>query len=235
MSEGIRINQYLAKCGVASRREADRMITQGRVTIDGHTALLGDRIIGGEEVKLDNKPVNISEDRVVLAVNKPVDVVCTTAEFKGEKNIINLINYPARVFPVGRLDKASEGLIFLTNDGELSQHIAAASNMHEKEYEVTVNKDLTPDIISKLRGEMVINIEGTLYTTRPCKVKKTGARSFNIILTQGFNRQIRRMCETLGIKVLSLRRIRIMNVRLGDIPVGSYRVLDQEEIDKLCE
>jgi len=233
MSE-IRLNQYLSQCGICSRREADRAVEEGRVFVNGSPAVLGMKIREEDSVEFDKKPVRRETEQILLAVKKPVGVVCTTAEFKGEKNIVDLVNYGKRIYPVGRLDKNSEGLILMTNDGELADRIARGANHHEKEYEVEVDKLVTAEFIEAMCSGVEIEFEerGVLKkaVTRPCKARKTSRNSFNIILTQGLNRQIRRMCEARGFRVRHLKRIRVMNVRLEDLPSGSWRKLTNEEI-----
>lgn len=229
---GIRLNKYLSDAGVCSRRLADSLVEAGRVTIDGQPAVLGQRVEAGQKICVDGKPVGEKTGkyhrRIVLAVNKPRGIVCTTQK-KEKDNIVDFINYPERVYPVGRLDKDSEGLILMTNDGELMDEILRARNGHEKEYEVRINRPVSGDFIKKMASGVPI-----LDTvTRPCKVKKTGTFTFRIILTQGLNRQIRRMCEALGCRVVKLRRIRVMNVLLGDLPTGSCRELSEQELFEL--
>ena len=228
MSE-LRLNHYLSMAGICSRREADRLIEQGRVLINGVPASVGAKIDGTEDIVCDGVRVKAMPERVVLAVNKPVGVVCTTAQFPGEVSIIDLVNYPQRVFPVGRLDKASRGLILLTNDGALSEEISRGANRHEKEYLVSVDKEITLDFLEKMRSGVPI-----LDTvTRPCRVYKKSPTSFAIILTQGLNRQIRRMCEALGYRVTALQRIRVMNITLEGLAEGKWRRLTQAEVEGL--
>ena len=223
-----RINKYLSEIGYCSRRAADKLIDQGRVTINGTVPEMGTKIAPGDLVKVDGKAVSEAEKKepnVYLAFNKPVGIVCTTDTRVEKDNIIDFINYPKRIFPIGRLDKPSEGLIFLTNDGDIVNKILRARNNHEKEYIVSVNKPITSDFIRRMgKG---VPILGT--TTKKCEVEKLGRNEFRIVLTQGLNRQIRRMCEFLGYEVTTLKRIRIMNVSL-DVPVGTYRDLSQEEL-----
>ena len=228
----IRLNKYLSDAGVCSRRQADRYVEEGRVTVDGRPAEHCTKVLPGQKVCLDGRPVDgkggVSQRRIVLAVNKPRGIVCTTSR-KEKDNIVDFIGYPERIYPVGRLDKDSEGLILMTNDGELMDEILRARNGHEKEYEVTVNRPVSEAFLRKMAAGVPI-----LDTvTRPCKVRKTGTFSFRIILTQGLNRQIRRMCEALGYRVRALRRIRVMNIYLGDLPEGEYRELTEVEIFEL--
>lgn len=226
MEEKIRLNKYLSDAGVCSRREADRMMEDGRITVDGERAVPGTRVFPYQRIMIDGREIIREEEKVILAVNKPEGVVCTTTDRFKEENIVDFVGYPIRVYPIGRLDKNSEGLILMTNRGDIVNKILKASNYHEKEYVVTVNKPLTPEFLEKMQNGVPI-----LDTvTRPCKVKKEGKKTFRIILTQGLNRQIRRMCEYLGYRVEKLTRVRIMNICLGDLPLGSYRELTEEEI-----
>lgn len=214
----MRINRYLSDAGVCSRREADRLVTAGQVTIDGRKAQLGDRISQGQLVCVKGRPVRKQNEEILLAFHKPRGIVCT-AQKRDKHNIVDYINYPLRIYPVGRLDKDSEGLILMTNQGEIVNKIMRSGNAHEKEYVVKVNKEITPDFLKRMSGGVPI-----LDTvTRPCTLRQTGKKTFQIILTQGLNRQIRRMCEYLGYQVVSLKRIRVMNIELGDLPVGKYR------------
>ena len=220
-----RINKYLSEVGYCSRRAADKLIEQNRVTINDKIPELGTKVKEGDTVKVDGELITASKEKpVYLAFNKPVGIVCTTDTRVEKDNIIDFINYPTRIFPIGRLDKPSEGLIFLTNDGDIVNKILRARNNHEKEYLVTVNKAITPDFIKKMQNGVPI-----LDTvTRKCEVEKIGEKQFKIILTQGLNRQIRRMCEHLDYRVRKLKRIRIMNVHL-DLPVGTWRDLTPSE------
>ena len=222
----IRINKYLSEIGFCSRRRADDLIEQGRVKVNGKLAVMGEKISGREEIRVNNKVVKKPEKKknVYLAFNKPVGIVCTTDTRREKNNIIDFINYPTRIFPIGRLDKPSEGLIFLTNDGDIVNKILRANNQHEKEYVVEVNKPITKDFIKQM-GNGVPILE---TITNKCYVKQTGKKTFKIILTQGLNRQIRRMCEYFGYRVISLKRIRIMNIKL-DLKVGEYRYFTNSE------
>lgn len=222
--ESIRINKFLSEAGICSRRGADRMVEDGRVTINGTVAQLGDRIQPGQKVCVDGKPVSREDERILLAYHKPKGIVCTSAK-KEKNNIIDYLNYPKRIYPIGRLDKDSEGLLLLTNDGELANEIMKARNYHEKEYEVTVSRPVTETF---LRG-MAEGVPILDTMTRKCQVEQTGKRSFRIVLTQGLNRQIRRMCEYFGYRVTKLVRVRIMNIYLGDLSVGKYRELTKKE------
>lgn len=224
-----RINKYLSEIGYCSRRAADALILQNRVTINGVVPEVGTKIIAGDVVKVDGKLVSAPDEKpVYIAFNKPVGIVCTTDTRVEKNNIIDYIKYPKRIFPIGRLDKPSEGLILLTSDGDIVNKILRARNNHEKEYVVTVNKPLTPDFLKKMRNG--IPILDTV--TRKCKVDQLDRNRFNIILTQGLNRQIRRMCDFLDYKVLKLKRVRIMNIGL-DLPVGKWRYLSDQEMDEI--
>lgn len=224
-----RLNHYLALCGVCSRRAADRIIEEGRVRVNGQTASLGVKVEDSDTVTLDGREIRPEERDILIAVNKPVGVVCTEAHFAGERTLSELVDAGTRVFSIGRLDKDSSGLILMTNNGALAQEIAGGSGRHEKEYVVSVDRPVTDDFITVMRGGVDIEIDGNIRRTRPCRVKKTGPQEFHIILTQGMNRQIRRMCRTLGYSVRSLSRIRIMNVELGDLACGKWRELTREE------
>ena len=225
-----RINKFLSEIGFCSRREADKLIDQGRVKINGETPLMGTKITDADEISVNGKVVGREKKKkmVYIAFNKPVGIVCTTDIRREKNNIIDYINYPTRIFPIGRLDKPSEGLIFLTNDGDIVNKILRARNNHEKEYEVTVNKPVTKEFIEAMSNGVPI-----LDTvTRKCFVKQTDKKKFKIILTQGLNRQIRRMCEYLDYDVKKLKRVRIMNIKL-DIPVGTYRDFTAIELNQI--
>lgn len=222
----ISLNKYISSTGICSRREANVLIDEGRVTINNQIAKLGNRVFDGDVVRLDNKLLKSKPDPIYIAFNKPVGIVCTTDQ-KEKKNIIRYINYKERLFPIGRLDKPSQGLIFLTNDGDIVNKILRAGNNHEKEYIVTVDKNINDRFIKRMSNG--IPILGT--KTKKCKVIQKSEKSFKIILTQGLNRQIRRMCEYLGYNVTRLIRTRIMNVELSDLKVGKWRKLTKKEID----
>lgn len=226
----IRLNKYLSDAGVCSRREADRLIESGKVTIDGKRAEMGMKVSEGQVVCVGKKEVKPKNEMVLLAVNKPVGIVCT--EEKREKNnIIQFLKYPTRITYIGRLDKDSEGLLLMTNNGDIINKMMRAGNEHEKEYIVTVNKPITDEFIEKMANGVPI-----LDTvTRKCKVEKIGKYKFRIILTQGLNRQIRRMSEYLGYKVTKLERIRVMNIKLGNLKSGEYRKVTEKEIQELYE
>lgn len=224
-----RINKYLSEVGYCSRRAADKLIDQGRVTINGEVPEMGTKILDSDVVRVDGELISEPKEKpVYLAFNKPIGIVCTTDTGVEKDNIIDYINYPTRIFPIGRLDKPSEGLIFLTNDGDIVNKILRARNNHEKEYLVTVDKPITTDFLVKMRKG--VPILDTI--TRKCEVQVVSTYQFRIILTQGLNRQIRRMCEYLGYRVKKLKRIRIMNVHL-DLPTGQWRDLTQEELDQI--
>ena len=224
-----RINKFLSEAGFCSRRAADKLIDAGRVTINGKVPEMGTKVEDGDEVRVDGKVVrNGEEELVYLVFHKPVGVVCTTDTKREKDNIIDYIGYPSRIFPIGRLDKPSEGLIFLTNDGDIVNKILRAKNNHEKEYVVRVNKPIRGNFIRDMRNGVPV-----LETvTNPCFVEQTGDREFRIILTQGLNRQIRRMCEYLGYEVKKLKRIRIMNMHL-DMPEGTWRDFRPEELQEM--
>lgn len=221
----IRINKFISEMGFCSRREADKLVEQGRVTINEAKALTGSKVKSGDIVKLDGKPLNMREELVYIAFNKPVGITCTT-EHKVQGNIVDFINHKKRIFPIGRLDKDSEGLILLTNDGDIVNKILRAGNNHDKEYIVTVDKPLTEEFLSSMsKGVRILNT-----ITKPCTIKKEGKCTFKIVLTQGLNRQIRRMCEALGYTVIMLKRLRIMNIHLNNLPTGKWRDLTSEEL-----
>ena len=224
----VNLNKYISSSGICSRREAEKFINEGRVTLNGKPTQLGNRVGKNDLVKLDGRLVKPQNNTLYIALNKPVGIVSTTDE-REPKNIIKHINYPERLFPIGRLDKPSEGLIFLTNDGDIVNKILRAGNNHEKEYYVTVNKYITADFIEKMGNG--IPILGTL--TKNCLVEKVADKIFKIVLTQGLNRQIRRMCEYLDYEVTKLKRTRIMNVELGYLQVGDWRELTQDEMKEI--
>ena len=228
-AEGVRLNRFLSESGICSRREADRRIADGRVTIDGRVAEVGQKLMPGQRVACDGVAVSGKDAPVLLAVNKPRGIVCTTSDKDRAENIVEFLDYPVRIYPIGRLDKDSEGLLLMTNEGELVNRILRARYGHEKEYLVTVDKPIDSEFVRKMSAG--VKILDTV--TRPCEVEKTGKTSFRIILTQGLNRQIRRMCEYFGYQVVKLKRIRIMNIMLGDLPTGSYREISREEQEEL--
>lgn len=224
-TEQIRLNKFISGTGICSRREADKLIQQGRVTVNGVKSEIGTKVISKDNIKIDGKSLKSKEKPIYIAFNKPIGITCTT-EYKVKNNIIDFINYPKRIFPIGRLDKPSEGLIFLTNDGDIVNKILRAGNYHEKEYIVTVDKPITSEFIKKMgNGIPILNT-----ITQKCSLKKESKFVFSIILTQGLNRQIRRMCEFLGYNVIKLKRVRIMNITLENLPVGKWRYLTKEEM-----
>ncbi|MFC0344432.1 23S rRNA pseudouridine(2604) synthase RluF [Epilithonimonas hispanica] len=227
--EKIRINKYLSEVGFCSRREADRLLEEGRITINGKVPELGTKVSDEDEIFVDGKTIKkVEEEFVYIAFNKPIGIVCTTDTKREKNNIVDYINHPKRIFPIGRLDKPSEGLILLTSDGDIVNKILRARNNHEKEYYVRVDKPITEKFLEKMRNGVPI-----LDTvTKKCEVEKIDTMNFRIVLTQGLNRQIRRMCEYLGYEVKKLKRIRIMNIKL-DLPVGKWRDLTPQEMNEL--
>ena len=225
-----RINKYLSELGYCSRRAADRLIKEGKVTINGEIPEIGYKVMEGDLVEIKGQRIEKSKKQrnIYLAFNKPVGIVCTTDRRVEQNNIVDFIKYPTRIFPIGRLDKPSEGLIFLTNDGDIVNKILRAKNNHEKEYVVSVNRPIDKDFIQSMSNG--VKILDTI--TKNCFVKQLGQKKFKIILTQGLNRQIRRMCESLGYRVNSLKRVRIMNIKL-DVPVGKYREFTKQELLEL--
>lgn len=224
----ISLNKYISGTGICSRREADVWIAAGRITINGNVAVKGNRVFDGDQVLLDGKPLKAKPETLYIAFNKPIGVVCTT-DPKEPKNIIRFINHPQRLFPVGRLDKDSQGLIFLTNDGDIVNKILRAGNRHEKEYIVQVAQQVTAQFVKQMSEGLPIL--GT--TTQKCRVEQIDGHTFKIILTQGLNRQIRRMCEFLGYEVVRLKRVRIMHITLGKLRPGQWRTLTREEAHAL--
>ena len=236
MDENVRLNKFLSDMGICSRREADRLISAGTVLVNGQTAVTGQKIGAEDLVTVNGKRVGRMDDasrirRVLLAVNKPVGVVCTTSDNDRAPNIVDMVDYPERVYPIGRLDKDSRGLILMTNDGSLVNRISKASGCHEKEYIVKVDKVITHGFISRMQRGVELTELGV--TTRPCQAEKIGDRSFRIVLTQGLNRQIRRMCQALEYEVTDLQRVRIMNIELGHLNEGTYRRVKGPELEAL--
>lgn len=234
--EEIRLNKYLSACGICSRREADRLVGEGRVTIDGRIAAMGEKVLSGQSIYIDGKKIIDGSQKakaapVLLAVNKPRGIVCTTSDKDRAVNIVEYLHYPSRIYCVGRLDKDSEGLLLMTNQGDLVNKMMRSGNAHEKEYFVTVDKAVTAEFI-KAMGSGVPILD---TVTRTCDVRAEGKQAFTIILTQGLNRQIRRMCEYLGYQVVTLKRVRIMNLRLGKLKTGEYREVSLEEYKELLE
>ncbi|TXF87097.1 23S rRNA pseudouridine(2604) synthase RluF [Neolewinella aurantiaca] len=222
------INKFIAGTGMCSRREADKMLDAGRVMLNGTVARKGNRVEPGDDVTVDGKSLTSKPPAVYLALHKPPGITCTT-DRRDKTNIIDFVNYPERIFPIGRLDKPSTGLILLTNDGDIVNKILRVENAHDKEYIVTVNKPINREFIKRMAGGLPILDQ----VTKKCEVEKLGKFKFRIILTQGLNRQIRRMCEYLGFEVQTLKRIRIMNVRLDKLPVGEWRELREDELEVL--
>jgi 23S rRNA pseudouridine2604 synthase len=222
-----RINKYLSESGYCSRREADRLIEQKRVKINGELALIGSKVTDQSKITVDDKPISRQNEFVYLAFNKPIGITSTTDQtIKG--NIVDYINYHQRIFHIGRLDKDSEGLILMTNDGDIVNQILRTENNHEKEYMVAVNRKITQDFLTNMsKGVPILDT-----ITKPCHIQQTGEKTFKIILTEGLNRQIRRMCDYFGYQVVSLKRIRIMHIHL-DVPTGKYRELTKKELDQL--
>lgn len=246
LNEEIRLNKFLSDAGFCSRREADRLIGQGKVLVNGDKAAMGQKVTLNDHVCVDGQRIKREEERILIAFNKPMGVECTS-DLKNPDNIIDYIGYPKRIYPIGRLDKNSQGLMLLTNDGALVNNILKASNYHEKEYIVTVDKPITEEFIKKMSFGVQITIDEHAagkkgcgeklqrQTTRPCRVIKLNKHTFDIILTQGLNRQIRRMCAALGYHVQKLKRIRIMNIELGNLPKGTYRDVSDDELQKLVK
>ncbi len=225
-----RINKYLSEVGFCSRRAADRFIEEGKVSINGEITEIGSKVEEGDQVEVEGQKIikSTKQKNIYLAFNKPIGIVCTTDRRVEPNNVIDFIKYPKRIFPIGRLDKPSEGLIFLTNDGDIVNKILRARNNHEKEYIVSVNRPINKDFIQRMSN----GVEILETITKNCLVKQLGPKKFKIILTQGLNRQIRRMCESLGYEVKSLKRVRIMNIRL-DVPTGKFREFTKEELIEL--
>ncbi|GBF19637.1 ribosomal large subunit pseudouridine synthase F [Arenibacter algicola] len=229
--EATRINKFLSEMGYCSRRAADKLIEQGRVTINGKVPEMGTKITVADEVRVDGELISEPQEKpVYIAFNKPIGIVCTTDTRVEKDNIIDFINYPSRIFPIGRLDKPSEGLILLTNDGDIVNKILRARNKHQKEYIVTVDRPITKVFLEKMANGVPILDR----VTRKCEIEEISKFQFRIILTQGLNRQIRRMCEYLGYNVTALKRIRIMNIQL-DVPVGKWRYLSEKELSEINE
>ena len=227
-NKGIRLNKYISDAGHCSRREADRWIEEGRVFIDGRKGSLGDRVLPGMKVTIQGERVKAQSKNVYIILNKPVGIVCTTDK-REPMNVVDFVDHDRRIYPIGRLDKDSEGLLLMTSDGDIVNRILRAAGKHEKEYQVTVDKPITTEFLQKMASG--VKILGT--TTLPCQIKKTGEKAFTIILTQGLNRQIRRMCETLGYRVKTLKRVRIMNIHLGNLKLGQWRNLTPFEMKEL--
>lgn len=227
----VRLNKYLAQCGLCSRRDADKLIEQGRVTVNGVVATNGMQVSDADTIYVGKKLMQGRDEKHVLAFYKPVGITCTQRDAHAEKKVNDLVKYPVRLTYAGRLDKDSEGLLLLTNDGDLIQAMMKGANRHEKEYLVRVDREITPDFLDKLRNG--IYLKELDIKTRPCEAVQESKFTFRIILTQGVNRQIRRMCEACGAHVRSLKRLRVMNILLGDLKPGAYRELTKEELDEL--
>ena len=228
--ELIRLNKFLSDAGVCSRREGDRLIEAGKVVVNGKVALMGQKVTINDDIVVNGQRVSREDERILIALNKPVGIECTT-DLNNKDNIVDFVNYPKRIYPVGRLDKNSQGLILMTNDGSLVNSILKASNGHKKEYHVWTDKQITDEFVEKMSS----GVEILDTVTRPCKVVRLKKNMFSIVLTQGLNRQIRRMCEALGYRVVKLKRIRIMNIELGNLPIGSYRDVTKEEFETMAE
>ena len=224
----MRLNRYISDAGHCSRREADRLITEGRVRINGKVAVLGQKVMPGDKVTVNGRPIENGAPKKYLLLYKPRGIVCT-ADTREKYNIVDYLGYPERVYPVGRLDKDSEGIIIMTSDGDIVNRLLRAAGGHEKEYQVTVDKPVTEDFAKRMSAGVPILDRVTL----PCKVKRTGKYSFDIVLIQGLNRQIRRMCEYFGYNVTQLKRVRIMNIEIGDMQPGDWRELTRNELDTL--
>ena len=227
----IRLNKYIAMCGICSRRDADKLIEEGKVTINGRTAEMGDRVSEGDSVKVGSKLIKPNDETIVLAYYKPVGVTCTERDAHAAVTVTEALKFKERVTYAGRLDKDSEGLLLMTNDGDLIQKMMKGENAHEKEYVVKVNRPIYQEMIDKM--EKGVYLKELKTTTRPCKVTKLSKDTFSIVLTQGLNRQIRRMCEVFNAKVITLKRVRVVNVVLSGLKPGEYRQLSHEEIDSL--
>ncbi len=227
----VRLNKYLADCGVCSRREADKLIEQGKVTVNGRTAAVGSKVTQRDRIAVNGRQLQGRPDKVVLAFYKPVGVTCTEQDRHAEKIIRDCVDYPVRVTYAGRLDKDSEGLLLLTNDGDLIEAVMRGAHRHEKEYIVKVNREITPQFLEKMASG--VYLKELEQTTRPCELRQTGKYTFQIILTQGLNRQIRRMCRACGYEVTQLKRIRVMNIGLEGLAPGKYREVQEEELARL--
>lgn len=228
----MRINKYLSAKGVCSRREADRLLEAGRITVDGAVAECGQQVDDNNIICIDGSKIsNDKPEDILIVFNKPVGIVCTTTNKQGNNNIVDYIGYSERIYPIGRLDKESDGLILLTNNGEITDRILRSVNGHEKEYIVKVNKNITKDFLDKMSAG--VYLKELNVKTKQCRIYKVNSNTFRIVLTQGLNRQIRRMCQELGYKVEKLTRIRVMNIELGDLACGEYRVVEGAEKEKL--
>ena len=231
MEEEVRLNKFIADSGKCSRREADRLIAEGRVTVNGRTAETGERVTSEDIVTVDGEKITRNNETILLIFNKPPGITCTTAE-DDETNVIKYLNYPKRIYPIGRLDKYSEGLLLMTNKGELVNGIMRSRYGHEKEYIVTVDRVVTEDLLRKLTNGMQLSED---EYAKPCFAEKTARNKFRMIITQGLNRQIRRMCEKAGCRVTKLKRVRIVDIELGDLPVGEYRKATKKELESVMK
>ncbi len=230
--EDIRLNKYLADCGYCSRREADRLIEAGKVSVNGKIAETGMRVTDEDTVTVDGKVLKREEKTILLVFNKPPGITCTASK-EDETNVVDYINYPKRIYPIGRLDKYSEGLLLLTNRGDLVNGIMRSRYGHEKEYIVTVDRVVDDDLLRKLSSG--VYLKDLDVTTKQCKCQKVARNKFSMIITQGLNRQIRRMCEACGCRVTKLKRVRILDIELGDLPVGEYREATKKELESVME
>ena len=231
MEEEVRLNKFIADSGKCSRREADRLIAEGRVTVNGRIAETGERVTSEDVITVDGEKITRDNETILLIFNKPPGITCTTAE-DDETNVIKYLNYPKRIYPIGRLDKYSEGLLLMTNKGELVNGIMRSRYGHEKEYIVTVDRVVTEDLLRKLTNGMQLSED---EYAKPCFAEKTARNKFRMIITQGLNRQIRRMCEKAGCRVTKLKRVRIVDIELGDLPVGEYRKATKKELESVMK
>ena len=229
MTEGIRLNKFISEAGIASRRAADRMVEEGRITINGRVAVVGDKVTDGDSVEVDGRPVTREEEDIILVFNKPRGITCTSNP-DDASNVIDFIDYPKRIYSIGRLDKASDGLLLMTNNGELANQVMRSRAEHEKEYVVKVDRSITEGFLKGMANGVPI-LDGRI--TKKCFIEKLDDKRFRIILRQGLNRQIRRMCEYFGYNVKRLTRVRVMNIELGDLPKGTYREITSEEREEL--
>lgn len=234
--DSIRLNKYISSSGYCSRREADRLIEIGKVRIDGEVALMGSQVFPDQEVVVDGRKIEPKQSLVYIALHKPTGITCTT-DPKETSNIVDYLNYKERLFPIGRLDKDTSGLILMSNDGDIVNKILRSNHQHEKEYIVTINNNLDSDFRAQMESGVTIynDVQAKYQKTKPSKVKQIDSRSFHLILTEGMNRQIRRMCTVLGSRVVKLKRIRVMNIELADMEVGTWRYLTKEEMMTLNE
>ena len=228
--EDVRLNKFIADCGYCSRREADRLIEAGKVTVNGKEAEMGMRVTDDDTVVIDGRALKREEETILLVFNKPPGITCTTSK-DDDTNVVDYINYPKRIYPIGRLDKYSEGLLLLTNKGDLVNGIMRSRYDHEKEYIVTVDRVVDDELLRRLSSG--VYLKELDVTTKPCKCQKVARNKFSMIITQGLNRQIRRMCEEMGCRVMKLRRIRILDIELSDLPVGEYRKATKKEMDSV--